>query len=223
MPPLTDITGVYASTRWRAKDSDYQIGYLEADTCVCGSVPEGELITGCPYQFFGSWVEHVTHGKQFRFSQVLKKEPHSQHGVIAYLVRYATHVGPQVAQALFDQFGSDAVKMLRTQPEAAANVSRYLNLMQATEASEALKQLEKLEDTKIELTNLFAGRGFPMALVDDCVTAWGILAPTRIKRDPHSLLVNEFSGCGFDRCDRLYVDLGLPIDRLKRQVIWREF
>ena len=195
------------------------IGYLEDGTCVKGNAEEGELVPGLPYQFFGSWEEHPKHGKQFKFQQFLKREPHSRHGLVAYLERYAPNIGPTLAARLYDAFGGEAVKVLRTQPEQAAAACDRLTIEKAVEASEALKKLAALEDTKIELTNLFAGRGFPGALVDECVTKWHILAPARIKRDPFTLLVHGMAGCGFARCDRLYLDLGLPADRLKRQVI----
>jgi len=40
-----------------------------------------------------------------------------------------------------------------------------------------------------------------------------------IRRDPWKLLVKGFSSCGFNRCMRLYSDLGLPMNRLKVQTI----
>jgi hypothetical protein len=67
--------------------------------------------------------------------------------------------------------------------------------------------------------DLFAGRGFRHSLVDQCVKAFGVKAPERIRRDPFCLLVQGFAGCGFMLVDRLYHSLGLPLDRLKRQVI----
>lgn len=219
MAARTDLIGVYANTRFRSTDSTFVIGFLEDGTCVKGNAEEGELIPGCPYQFFGAWEEHAKHGRQFKFQQFLKKEPHSRHGLVAYLERYAPNIGPTLAARLYDAFGSEAVKVLRTQPEQAAAACDRLTIEKAIEASHALKELVALEDTKIELTNLFAGRGFPGALVDACVAKWHILAPAKVRRDPFTLLVNGMTGCGFARCDRLYLDLGLPPDRLKRQVI----
>jgi hypothetical protein len=56
-------------------------------------------------------------------------------------------------------------------------------------------------------------------MVEQVIRKFGPLAPQRIKRDPFTLLVGEFSGAGFARCDRLYMDLGLSPGRLKRQMI----
>jgi exodeoxyribonuclease V alpha subunit len=226
MAQQTTHTGVFNRTRWRSPDEDGVtpriIGCLEDGTTVIGQADDGDLVPGLTYQFYGRWEEHPEHGKQFKFSQLSIKEPHSRHGVIAYLIRYATGVGPAVASRIWDAFGAESVAVLRTQPELVVSImpiGRYLPLEKAQTASAALRDLAELEDTKIELTNLFAGRGFPGALIEECVDRWRILAPARIKRDPFCLLVEGLTGCGFARCDRLYADLGLPVDRIKRQVI----
>ena len=219
----TSYVGVFDRVKWRAPDeSNRIIGTLEDGVTVLGVAEEGELVPGLPYEFFGIESIHEDYGKQLKFTMFTQKEPHSRHGVVAYLERYAPGVGPAVATRLWDAFGADAVKTLRTQPEAVvaiATIGRFLTLEKAQAASQALKAIAELEDTKIELTNLFAGRGFPGVLIEECITRWRILAPARIRRDPFSLLVYEMPGCGFARCDRLYTDLGLPLDRLKRQVI----
>ncbi len=218
----TTHVGVFDRVRWSDPESGRMIGLLEDGIAVLGKAEAGELTPGLPYEFFGKWGEEYEGRKQLHFVMFIQKEPHSRHGVVAYLARYAPGVGPAVAAKLWDAFGADSVKVLRTQPESVVkveSVGRWLSLDKALVASEALKALAELEDTKIELTNLFAGRGFPGVLVEQCVEKWRIMAPARIRRDPFCLLVNEMSGCGFARCDRLYMDLGLPPERLKRQVI----
>lgn len=177
------------------------------------------LLPGLEYRIFGRWGEHPKHGPQFEFRQFVKSEPHSRHGLIHYLRRYAPGIGPALSGRLFDRYGSDAVLILRTEPERAAAEIHGLRIDIAKDAAAALVPLAEFEETKIELTDLLAGRGFPHKLVDQCIKAFGILAPQRIKRDPFTLLVRGFSGCGFNRCDRLYMELGNDPTRLKRQMI----
>jgi len=214
-----EFIGVYESTRWRAPEGDYTIGYLEDETCVCGNAGEGELLYDLTYRFYGRWVTHEKYGRQFQFSHFAKVEPNTRHGVIAYLKKYGPGIGPSTAARLWDAFGCDAVKTLRTNPEQAAVAVVGLSHPRAVAAAACLQKLAELEDTKIALTDLFAGRGFPGRLIDEVIERWKVTAPARIKRDPFSLLVNGFSGAGFARCDRLYIDLGLDPARLKRQVI----
>lgn len=214
-----DFIGTIDRIKWRSPDSPWLIASCEDGTTVTGNAGEGELYPGITYQFFGEWEDHSRFGRQFKFKQFQKQEPHSRHGVVCYLARYAPGVGSGIAGQLFDQFGSTAIAVLRTQPEQAARSIPRLTEQKARGASEALKALQRLEDTKVDLINLFAGRGFPHVLVDQVIAKAGIFAPACVRRDPFWLLVNGFGGCGFSRCDRLYCDLGLPQDRIKRQVI----
>lgn len=217
---LSEHTGVFASTRWRARDdSGFQVGFLEDKTCVAGNADEGELLPGVSYTFYGHWEEHAKHGKQFRFKQFVQKQAATRHGVVNYLMRHAPGIGPGIGAQLWDAYQHDAVKVLRTQPEAAAAACRHLTIEKARAAAVSLQALVATEEAKIALTDLFAGRGFPGLLVDACIKKWGILAPARVRRDPFCLLVEEMTGCGFARCDRLYTDLGLDLGKLKRQVI----
>lgn len=219
MPPPQSIVGTFERVRWTSPEGNFLIGYLEDGSLVKGRAESGELVPGLVYQFYGKgWSEHPQHGRQFNFSQFMLKEPLSRHGVTTYLERYAAGVGPVVAAKLWDLYGQDAVKVLRMQPEAVAELVPHLTVEKARIASQQLKEIADVEDTKIQLTSLFAGRGFPGVLVDECIGKWGILAPSRIRRDPFCLLVEKMPGCGFARCDRLYIDLGLPADRLMRQV-----
>jgi hypothetical protein len=85
--------------------------------------------------------------------------------------------------------------------------------------SAALIQDNQFQETKLQLLDLLAGRGFPHNLPEEAARKFGVLAPVRIRRDPFCLLVAKLPGCGFLRCDALYVELGLPLDRMRRQIM----
>ncbi len=220
--------GTFLNYRWRNNDEDnpYVIAQLEDGTIVQGPVQQCEFLPGITYEFYAAgrntgWIENH-HGRSFKFTIYAIKVPHSKHGVVAYLQRYGRWIGPRIASLIYDRFGPDSVKMVRTEPErivAVPEIGRHFTLERARECAAILEAHAVMEDTKIGLTNLFANRGFPTSLVEMCVEKWGVLAPQRIQRDPFTLLVHRMPGCGFARCDRLYGDLGLPAARLKRQMI----
>ncbi len=79
------------------------------------------------------------------------------------------------------------------------------------------------EQTRIQLDHLFAGRGFPSGLIDLCVENFGVSAIDVIKRNPFTLLVRGFPGCGFIRVNQLYESMGLAgraHESRKREVIY---
>ncbi len=215
-----ELTGVYRSTRFLSEDKTFVIGGLEDKTTVKGNCEPGGLVPGCKYRFMGRWKDDPKWGKQFEFSAYVQHDPHSRHGVVEYLERFAPYIGEQRAHRLVDLYGADrAISVLKTNPRQVAIDLKGLSLERAEEASEVLRSIEKFQETRVKLLDLFAGRGFPQALYEECIKKFGVKAPERIKHDPWCLVVRKMPGCGFARVDRLYLELGHPVDRMKRQVM----
>jgi hypothetical protein len=126
-------------------------------------------------------------------------------------------VGEYRAKRIWEAYGEQAVETARLHPEEIAGLLTGVNLLKAKQISEYLVKHSRNEATKIALIGLFSGRGFPKQLVDDLIKAVGNTAPERIRKNPYWLL--KFAGCGFKRCDALYLALGLPPHRLKRQAL----
>lgn len=216
-----ELIGTVESVRFRG-ESGYTVIYLKSGSVAVGSDAHGDLRPGLPFRFLGKWTTHAQHGEQFAFLTFVRHEPHDRPGVIAYLEKMAPHVGKGIARRLWDAYGSDAVAMLRTRPDEVA-AARIMPLEHAREAADRLQTYAGMEAVRIELWGLFAGRGFPRTLIEAVIERWGLRAPRLIRRDPFRLMIDGLPGCGFLRCDALYLDLGHPPHRLKRQMLccWR--
>lgn len=234
MSELCEITAEFQGEKWRPREQDNlflvaqvkvkQEGKPDQFCSIVGECERGSLCYGVSYRFFGTWESNDKHGRQFRFKTFTQGEPHSRHGLVQYLAKYCPGIGPAIAGRMFDALGSSAVSKLRNDPEGAADaVNKFCNRsLLSVEVAQAaaifLQKNAKLEDAKIELTNLLHGRGFPGHLIDTLAKLFGSFAATRIRRDPFILLARRFPGCGFMRVDRLYKDLGLSPTKLKRQL-----
>lgn len=181
---------------------------------VKGPAEEFELEAGITYRFYGRYVEHPRYGRQFHFQTFTVAAPHGKRGVVSYL-QHAPGIGKALADALWAEFGADAVETLRERPESCAATIARLSPEVAWEAARFLREHHALENCSIDLVELFASRGFPKRLVKEATKAWGNNAAGLIRRNPYLLM--RFRGVGFLRCDALYLDLGLPPGRLKRQ------
>ncbi|MBS0202301.1 MAG: AAA family ATPase [Planctomycetes bacterium] len=233
---LQELRGTFRRLAWASKGEGrrFCIASVDVEVATSGEIPyvetvsvkgdadPNEFVQGLGYRFWGKSEKPNEFGKQFAFKQLKRDEPHSRVAVVGYLTRFATGIGPVFASQLWDAFGTDAVRVLRTDPDRAA-LAIGIPASRARDASQALNCDGQNEDLKLELVQLFDGRKFPKKLIEIVIKKWGLSAPQRIRRDPFTLLVNRLPGCGFARCDRLYVDLGLPLDRLKRQFacIWK--
>lgn len=219
-----EISGIFRRVKWRSKDgTDYIIGFLEDGTTVKGNAEEGELCEGTAYRFFGRWAE--SNNRQFpepsfQFVCFVKDLPHSREGIVQYLLRelkgHKTGIGHATAHALYDHYKADAVRTIRMEPAKVAS-ELNLDLEKTRHAAAILEEDKKCEDSKIELTDLFAGKGFPGSAIKACIQKWGPKAPAMIRRDAFQLLTNRIPGAGFSRCDNLYLSLGGDPSKLKRQ------
>ena len=188
---------------------------------VKGTAPHNNFEEGMTYRFFGTWeAAHSKYGQTFRFTSYAQAEPISRLGLVKYLAKNCPGVGPAIASLMFEKFGAGAARVLREDPDMVHRNIPRLSLEDARAAAEVLKSKAKFEDTRIALMNLLDGLGFPGAIYDALLNdrKYGAAAADRIRRDPFCLMVDDLPGAGFNRCDQLYLRLGLDPTKLKRQM-----
>lgn len=228
MAKLEEVTLTYLSERIRFDGSNTAILLCQMERCdsldvcmqdlvvKCECEPD-ELVSGLSYRFYGRYTEHHKYGRQFVAKTFVRTMPHSRAGIVRYLMQ-APRVGQITALALWDKFGGDAVRILREQPDVAAvAVGGSFTVARAEEAAEYLRQEQAIENTLIDLIDVLGSRGFPKSLPKRLVAEWQGKAAAMVKRNPYQLL--KFHGCGFLRCDQLFLDLGGMPGRLKRQAL----
>ena len=196
------------------KEDDPHVIFAFTDGRVAtGKALPKDFALGLRYRFLGRW-EQGNRGPQFRFDTFVVDGVMSQRGVVTYLTKFASNVGTRRAEELFRAFAGDAVATLRENPELVAEKG-IMSLADAKEASADLWKYHATERTKIELHDLFSGRGFPSSLIQRCIDRAGAKAPQIIRNNPFALLVAGMPGASFNRCLKLWNDLDKPRDKLK--------
>jgi len=123
----------------------------------------------------------------------------------------------------YERFGSelpeDLMALCWSCHNAIDHENTYVEMscLAAEEAAAELRRLAATEDATIDLIGLLSGRGFPKATAKEAIRAWGNRAAKLVERNPYLLMA--FRGCGFLKTDAMYLDLGLPPARLKRQAL----
>ena len=238
---LEEINAVYLLERHRFEnpDGDVIIGAARLDLppehpeagkslSVKGQADHGELTEQLSYRFYGRWTSYRNKRtgeteQQFHFETFVRNQPYDRTGVITYLCEAGAGngLGRARAAALWDRFGSDAVRVMRETPEAAQAALEKERLPISNEQCDKivtwLNEEKNIEACKLELTTLLNKRGFPKTTIREAIREWGNQAATFIKNNPYRLM--NFRGCGFKRCDAMYLDLGLPAAALKRQTL----
>jgi exodeoxyribonuclease V alpha subunit len=170
------------------------------------------------YRFFGYWKTHYKYGRQFQAQSFINIQPHDEESIKAYLhAMNLPRIGTATINQLWHMFGSDAVKVLREEPEKVLEKNlRGLKAEHLQVASNLLQQEKHTEDALIDLTGLFQGYGFPKTLPKIVLALWGLNAHDKIKQNPYILL--EVRGVGFTTADKLYIDLGHDPFAVERQM-----
>lgn len=224
MAALSELTG-YLVREFQRWDSTalLTVELPDGDATVKLDCEPDELHANQEYRFVGLWRNHPKYGRQFHASSWQTVYPHTRQGVITYLVRAAQGLGfgPVRAAACYDEWGQGAVEKCRTHPGEVVDLMRKRRLRfdedSANHLAGILQGEAALESCSLEILDLLTGRGFPKATVREAIRAWGARAAFLIRRDPFKLL--RFRGCGFKRCDAMWLKLGLPPGRLKRQAL----
>lgn len=222
---VTATTDGYLSEKYR--NGDFAIinvqtvpGTANADDAPPRFAIKGDiepLDEGVEYRFYGYWQTDPRYGQQLRVETYKRAVPHGEAGVIKYLV-LAPNVGNAVAKSIWDHFGSNGVRHLRDDPDGTADTIdvRGFTIVKAREAALFLRDQKATEDLEIELLDLFSAHGIPKSVIKRCMRRFGNLAADRIKHDPFLLM--PFRGVSWQKADAMYMSLGLPPGRLKRQV-----
>lgn len=218
MANVEELVGEFDWERNVFSDNDPErrtiVGLLIDGTVIKGKAKRGALQYGLTYRFSGRWTNHPKWGRQFHFNGVTLSQPAGQRGVTLYLSR-AAGIGPAIAQAIWDAFGDESVRILREDPERVADTIPGLSVETAHNAAKMFALESAIESTMVELIGLLAKRGFPKTLPERCYAQWGASAPDVIRENPYALA--NFHGVGFLLCDRLYLELGGDPAAINRQ------
>lgn len=217
---LEEIRAIYIMDRYR--NGDFAITTFRHDgksVSVLGTIPEGELVSQLEYRLYGRWQNDPKFGRQFRLETFVVARPHSRTGTIKYLTQAGKGLGlgQATANKLWNTFAGDAVRILREQPEVAATAAaaRGFDSEKAAAVAKRLGEMQAVEDCSIDLIELLDGRGGSKDTVRKAIAVWGNRATAILQRDPYKLM--RFRGWGYLKCDAMYLDLGLPPGKLKRQ------
>lgn len=208
--------GAISRVMHASPQGDFVILQLRDDAVVLGPGDPEKYAINTSWRFLGSWSSDPKFGWRFRFSTALPHLGHGRTGVRAYLTRECEGIGEKTANRLYDRFGSEAVETLRTDPEKVA-AECGMSLDVARQAADQLHRSKRFEGAKVDLFGLFSGKGFSGKLIDAVLDRWGAKAPALIRRNPFALL--GLPSAGFKRCDKLWTELKLPANSLKRQAL----
>lgn len=168
----------------------------------------GERVT-----FQGTEGEHHKYGPQFLFTSYEREKLTNTKHIYDYIVKVAKWVGPVAGKEIIDNYGSDALKILKDEPKRIAKEIKRITITRAKELSQALKDNEAREKVQLGLNKLCAGI-LSSYTITRIIARYEGAALDVIKDNPYKLM--DIKGIGFKKCDALAMKLGLPVSDNRR-------
>lgn len=180
--------------------SDLHSQNAEPITAV-GELPfaaEGETLS-----IMGHWESHPTYGRQLHIDYYEKQMPVGQEAMRKYLASGAIKgIGAVTASKIVELFGEETFEILENNPDFLARING-ISMKKALEIGESFKAQFGMRNTMA-----FASRFFGSAIAVKIYKKWGAAAEQVIRRNPY-ILCDEIAGIGFERADKVALELGM--------------
>ena len=205
MEELEKLEGVIEEVVYHNEENGYTVLILECENeeepiTAVGELPfaaEGERISA-----MGRWTVHATYGRQFRIEYYEKELPEGKEAMLRYLSsRSVKGIGPATAQKIVEVFGEETFEVIEKNPEFLTRING-ISAKKAREIGEHFRAQFGMRSVM-----MFTSRFFGAALSVKIYKKWGCAAEQIIRRNPY-LLCKEIDGIGFEKADKVALELG---------------
>jgi len=201
------IRGTVERVTFRNPDNGYSVLQVALDgerDCITavGICPKAKV--GSHVTMTGSFIAHPKFGRQFTVTSSTETPPSTVEGIERYLSSgLITGIGKKTAQRLVDEFGAQALEVIRTDPASVAAVGGvgkkkaellHAALLEQTEFDHILRFLVEHQispNLSAKIYERFRGKTIDV-----------------VKADPY-ILAREIRGIGFQTADSIALNLGV--------------
>lgn len=173
--------------------------------CVPYASP-GETISA-----LGNWVNHASHGRQFKVESCSRRLPDTADSIYDYLCSGVIKgIGPATASLIVNKFSADSLNIIENYPERLAEL-KGISMQKANEISDAFRR----DHTVRRLTELMCQHGISPIYALRLYKYHGTSAYEVLCDNPY-ILASESIGGNFFDADKLAVELGFDGDSVSR-------
>ena len=202
---MTSIEGTVLSIVFRNDENGWTV--MEVDfnselTTAVGCMPhihEGEFV-----RLFGAWTEHRMYGRQFSVTSVETRLPVAAESIRLFLASgLIKGVGEGIAGRIVDKFGEETFDVIENSPELLAGVKGVSKRL-AQSINESFLTHIGIKQVIIDLQTL----GLSVKQAFRAFERYGAAAATLIRENPYRM-IDDISGIGFERADRIAAGIGV--------------
>lgn len=156
----------------------------------------------------GEEITHPKFGKQIKATVIEEVPPPDELGMRRFL-ESVTNIGPELASAIVDRFGSESLDVLRFSPDKLTEING-IGPKRATQLSKFFCEWDDRQESIRQLLDL----GLPPKRAAQVRKIWKDNAVERIRKNPYDLL--ELDGFGFKTVDEIARTIGVEEDDPRR-------
>jgi len=210
------ITGELQRVIWQHPDNGFMIGSILSDRqsiTVKGNMLNPQK--GITYKLTGQWVSDKKYGDQFQIKSFQTVQPIDPESIYKYLVRIVKWVGPSTGSELVDNFGTETLEILKSDPARVSERISGITYQKAVEIQTFLKANKLNEKVMVELWAMLDIPGMRKAIPGELVEKYQSNAADVVKKNPY--ILTDFSGVGFPLADRVALNVGYAPDGIERK------
>ncbi|NLO89871.1 MAG: ATP-dependent RecD-like DNA helicase [Clostridia bacterium] len=203
---LETLQGTVKKIIFESEDGEFTVARFETD--------EGEFISLVGFLYgiqrddyitvWGSRVYHPKYGEQLKVSRWEKKLPSNREQLVAYLSSpFVKCVGPQLAEAIADQLGENALELIMEKGYEVLTEVKGIGEIKAKKIHESI--VENLEVQHV-MKHLLAFGLTPKTAIK-AYKEWGGGAVNIVSSDPYRLM--DIDSIGFLRADAIAQKLNI--------------
>lgn len=207
------VTGYIKNYIYTSDESLYKVAVVittsDEEVIIVGSFPR--LEEGLNYDFIGEFKEHPKYGRQLAIESYAKASSYTKEGLISYLSSDKFYgIGEKLAEKIIDTLGLDCIDKILKNKDCLDEV-KGITLPKKEALYEILSENYLEEQTFIRLY----GYGLTSKMIKKLYDYYGTNAPNIIEENPYRL-ITDVEGFGFKKSDNLAINLGFPLDDLRR-------
>lgn len=211
---MEEIYGHIERITFQNLESGFTVAQLQRPkqkdlTCIVGSMPlvqPGETI-----RCFGTWKQHLMHGRQFEVQRYKSEAPADITGIKKYLGSgLIKGIGPTYANRIVEIFGVETLHIIDESPEKLLSVPGL-----GQKRMEKIKSCWSEQKSIREVMIFLQSYGVSPSYAQKIFKAYRAESIKIVKENPYQLS-REIFGIGFKTADTLAQKMGIAKDSSKR-------
>lgn len=211
---MITINGTIERIIFRNEENGYTVALVNSENTDLIAVGECviEPKENMTYCFTGDFTYHKKYGEQFSFSSLKEFIPNNKKGIIKYLSSgLIPNIGEKMAERIYDAFGDDALKIIDESPERLMEIEG-IGKKKLEKIKSAFAEDKSLRDLVVFLDKYDIGTNLVLKIYKE----YGDSAKDIIISNPYRL-VEDISGIGFDKADRIAEIMGYEKNSIFRK------